>query len=110
MQRQSRFSTYKGPAGGWGSVGSLRRSLTQEHVPVSGSRHPAARKQARSVRLGQPLVGEAGGTPALRVLRGGCQATSWEIPRRRVGPDFLPRIPWPNLKPGATTHLRSKAG
>jgi hypothetical protein len=36
MKHDPKFATYTQPAGGWGSVQSLARSLTREHVPFSG--------------------------------------------------------------------------
>lgn len=36
--KQPKIKPYTGPAGGWGSVQSLAKSLTREHIPVSGSR------------------------------------------------------------------------
>jgi hypothetical protein len=36
--RKPRFSAYTHPAGGWGLVQSVARSLTHEHMPFRGSR------------------------------------------------------------------------
>jgi hypothetical protein len=37
-KHEPKFSPYTHPAGGWGSVQSLGRSLAREHVPLSGPR------------------------------------------------------------------------
>jgi hypothetical protein len=38
MKNELKVKHFDGPAGGWGSVRSLAKSLTSEHIPVSGSR------------------------------------------------------------------------
>jgi len=38
MTDDPKFTDYEHPAGGWGSVQSLRRSLSHEGVPLKGSR------------------------------------------------------------------------
>ena len=38
MKDQDWIAPYAAPAGGWGSVQSLAKSLVREHIPISGSR------------------------------------------------------------------------
>ena len=38
MKHDPKFAAYTRPAGGWGSVQSLGRSLAREGVPVSGAK------------------------------------------------------------------------
>lgn len=89
MTSKPRFSAYTSPAGGWGSVGSLRRSLTKEHVPVSGSRILLHQNKPD----GFACVSCAWAKPAeprpFEFCEEGAKATTWEITRRRAGPDFF---------------------
>ncbi|HEX3885808.1 MAG TPA: FdhF/YdeP family oxidoreductase [Stellaceae bacterium] len=89
MKSQPSFSAYNGPAGGWGSVGSLRRSLTKEHVPISGSRVLLHQNKPD----GYACVSCAWAKPAephpFEFCEEGAKATSWEITRRRAEPEFF---------------------
>ena len=71
MKHDPKFAAYTRPAGGWGSVQSLGRSLARERVPVSGARILLASKQARRVRVRKLRLGQAGEATPLRILRGG---------------------------------------
>ncbi|HEY1797943.1 MAG TPA: FdhF/YdeP family oxidoreductase [Stellaceae bacterium] len=89
MKKNPSFAAYTGPAGGWGSVGSLRRSLTKEQVPVSGSRVLLHQNKPD----GFACVSCAWAKPAeprpFEFCEEGAKATAWEITRRRAGPDFF---------------------
>jgi molybdopterin-dependent oxidoreductase alpha subunit len=80
---------YDGPAGGWGSVKSLVKHLTAEHIPVSGSR--ALFKQNKPD--GFMCVSCAWAKPAdphvFEFCENGAKATTWEMTRKRVTPEFF---------------------
>ena len=89
MKHQSKFAPYKHPAGGWGSVQSLGRSLAREHVPFSGPRILAHQNKPD----GFACVSCAWAKPAkphpFEFCEEGAKATTWEITTRRCTPDFF---------------------
>jgi molybdopterin-dependent oxidoreductase alpha subunit len=83
------FTHYEHPAGGWGSVGSLRRSLTQEKIPFTGSRILMHQNKPD----GYACVSCSWAKPAeprpFEFCEEGAKATAWEITRRRCTPSFF---------------------
>src|SRR5215475_11202016 len=82
---------YEHASGGWGSVGSLARSLTREHVPLVGPR--VLLKQNKTG--GFMCVSCAWAKPAdprvFEFCENGAKATTWEITHKRVTPEFFAR-------------------
>ncbi|MBX9934348.1 MAG: FdhF/YdeP family oxidoreductase [Methylobacterium sp.] len=82
---------YEGPAGGWGSAGSLAEILTREQIPVSG----AALLMKQNKPDGFMCVSCAWSKPAkpsaFEYCENGAKATAWEQTAKRVGPDFFAR-------------------
>jgi molybdopterin-dependent oxidoreductase alpha subunit len=80
---------YTGPAGGWGSVGSLLQSFRREHNFISGS--AVLFKQNKSD--GFTCVSCAWAKPAdphvFEFCENGAKATTWEITPKRVTPEFF---------------------
>ena len=89
MSQAPKFTTYDHPAGGWGSVGSLRRSLMRERVPVSGTRVLLHQNKPD----GFACVSCAWAKPAkplpFEFCEEGAKATTWEITSRRCPPSFF---------------------
>lgn len=89
MKHEPKFSPYMHPAGGWGSVQSLGRSLTREHVPLSGPRILAHQNKPD----GFACVSCAWAKPAephrFEFCEEGAKATTWEITGRRCTPNFF---------------------
>jgi molybdopterin-dependent oxidoreductase alpha subunit len=88
-KKELEFKPHTGPAGGWGSVGSLLRSFRREHNFVSGS--AALLKQNKPD--GFTCVSCAWAKPAdphvFEFCENGAKATTWEITPKRVTPDFF---------------------
>ncbi|HEY1259860.1 MAG TPA: FdhF/YdeP family oxidoreductase [Stellaceae bacterium] len=86
---QWRFEPYDRPAGGWGSVRSLAKSLSRERVLASSP--PALMRQNKPD--GFACVSCAWAKPAephlFEFCENGAKATAWEITTRRVGDDFF---------------------
>lgn len=80
---------YKGPAGGWGSVESLREALLDEGIPLEGAE--ALRKQNKPD--GFMCVSCSWAKPAephlFEFCENGAKATTWEITSRKVEPAFF---------------------
>ncbi len=91
MTQQPKFSLYTHPAGGWGSVQSLGRSLAREHVPLNGARVLTHQNKTD----GFACVSCAWAKPAkphpFEFCEEGAKATTWEITSRRCTPDFFAR-------------------
>lgn len=91
MKHDPKFSSYNHPAGGWGSVQSLGRSLGREHVPLSGSRILMHQNKPD----GFACVSCAWAKPAkphpFEFCEEGAKATTWEITNRRCKPEFFAR-------------------
>jgi len=89
MNYRPKFTAYKHPAGGWGSVQSLGRSLAREHVPFSGTRILAHQNKPD----GFACVSCAWAKPAkphpFEFCEEGAKATTWEITNRRCTPEFF---------------------
>jgi molybdopterin-dependent oxidoreductase alpha subunit len=89
MKHDPKFSAYTHPAGGWGSVQSLGRSLTRERVPVSGARILWHQNKPD----GFACVSCAWAKPAkphpFEFCEEGAKATTWEITSRRCPPEFF---------------------
>jgi molybdopterin-dependent oxidoreductase alpha subunit len=89
MTQKIPFVPYKGPAGGWGSVKSLRTILSQEGVLASGPVILSRQNKVDGfqcvscawVKPGKPLPFE--------FCENGAKATAWEITAHRCTPDFF---------------------
>src|SRR5256885_14598979 len=84
-----KLSTYKRPAGGWGSFQSLGRSLVRERVPARGT-HVLLHQNKPD---GFACVSCAWAKPAkprpFEFCEEGAKATTWEVTRRRCTPQFF---------------------
>jgi molybdopterin-dependent oxidoreductase alpha subunit len=89
MKNEVKVKHFNGPAGGWGSVRSLARSLTKQHIPVSGSRVLLHQNKPD----GFACVSCAWAKPAVprifEFCENGAKATTWELTSKRVGPNFF---------------------
>jgi len=89
MKHDPKFFANRQPAGGWGSVQSLGRSLTRERVPFSGTRILSHQNKPD----GFACVSCAWAKPAkphpFEFCEEGAKATTWEITSRRCTPDFF---------------------
>ena len=84
-----KIEAYTGPAGGWGSAGSLVEILTREQIPATG----AAMLMKQNKPDGFMCVSCAWAKPAkplaFEYCENGAKATAWEQTRRRATPDFF---------------------
>jgi molybdopterin-dependent oxidoreductase alpha subunit len=89
MKHDPKFFANTQPAGGWGSVQSLGRSLTRERIPFSGTRILAHQNKPD----GFACVSCAWAKPAkphpFEFCEEGAKATTWEITSRRCTPAFF---------------------
>ena len=89
MRRRARIKAYKSASGGWGSVHSLGNILLREHVPLKAL--PVLSRQNKPD--GFACVSCAWAKPAkphlFEFCENGAKATSWEITRNRVEPEFF---------------------
>lgn len=99
MGRRVKLTEYTHPAGGWGSVQSLRRSLTQERVPFRGTRILLHQNKPQ----GYACVSCSWAKPAkprpFEFCEEGAKATAWEITSRRCGLDFFAAHTVSSLEP-----------
>ncbi len=89
MASRTKFIQYKHPAGGWGSVQSLRRSLTQERVPLSGPRILMHQNRPNGFACVSCSWAKPAKPHPFEFCEEGAKATTWEITSRRCGPDFF---------------------
>jgi molybdopterin-dependent oxidoreductase alpha subunit len=89
MKHEQKFSSYARPAGGWGSVQSVGRSLAREHVPLRGARILVHQNKPD----GFACVSCAWAKPAkphpFEFCEEGAKATTWEITSRRCTAAFF---------------------
>ncbi|HUZ33206.1 MAG TPA: FdhF/YdeP family oxidoreductase [Xanthobacteraceae bacterium] len=86
---RAKFTKYTRPAGGWGSVQSLGRSLTRERVPVSGSRILLHQNKPQGFACVSCSWAKPAKPRPFEFCEEGAKATTWEITSRRCGPDFF---------------------
>jgi molybdopterin-dependent oxidoreductase alpha subunit len=88
-EHDSNHASYSGPAGGWGSVGEIARTIGQEENPLSASL--VLMKQNKPD--GFACVSCAWAKPAkphiFEFCENGAKATVWELTNRRATPEFF---------------------
>src|SRR3954451_19999329 len=77
------------PAGGWGSVQSLARSITREHVPFSGPRILLHQNKPDGFACVSCSWAKPGDPRPFEFCEEGAKATTWEITNRRCTPEFF---------------------
>ena len=80
---------YEGPSGGWGSVRSLARSLTREHVPIKGSRVLLNQNKTGGFMCVSCAWAKPADPRVFEFCENGAKATTWEITHKRVTPEFF---------------------
>ncbi len=80
---------YTGPAGGWGSVGSLLRSFRREHNPISGSSVLLKQNKPDGFACVSCAWAKPADPHAFEFCENGAKATTWEITPKRVTPQFF---------------------
>ena len=109
VKRPIKLTEYTPPAGGWGSVQSLRRSLTRERVPFSGTRILLHQNKPQGFACVSCSWAKPAEPRPFEFCEEGAKATTWEITNRRCGPDFFAGHTVSLLNRGAITRLRNKA-
>jgi molybdopterin-dependent oxidoreductase alpha subunit len=82
---------YEHPSGGWGSVGSLARSLTREHVPFVGPRVLLKQNKVDGFMCVSCAWAKPADPRVFEFCENGAKATTWEITHKRVTPEFFAR-------------------
>src|SRR5436305_6547847 len=77
------------PAGGWGSVKSLAKSLTRDRVPVSGSRVLLRQNKADGFLCLSCAWAKPADPRVFEFCENGAKSTTWEITSKRVTPEFF---------------------
>jgi molybdopterin-dependent oxidoreductase alpha subunit len=89
MAAKLKHKAYSSPAGGWGSVQSLARSLTRQFVPVSGSRVLFHQNKPDGFMCVSCAWAKPADPHVFEFCENGAKATTWEITRKRVTPEFF---------------------
>jgi molybdopterin-dependent oxidoreductase alpha subunit len=77
------------PAGGWGSVKSLAKSLTREHVPLKGSRVLLQQNKNKGFMCVSCAWAKPADPRVFEFCENGAKATTWDITHKRVTPAFF---------------------
>jgi molybdopterin-dependent oxidoreductase alpha subunit len=80
---------YDHPSGGWGSVGSLARSLTRDHVPFRGPRVLLKQNKPDGFMCVSCAWAKPADPRVFEFCENGAKATTWEITHKRVTPEFF---------------------
>jgi molybdopterin-dependent oxidoreductase alpha subunit len=108
MASKAKFTTYSAPAGGWGSVQSLGRSLARDRVPIRGTH--ALLKQNKPD--GFACVSCAWAKPAephpFEFCEEGAKATTWELTAHRCTPGFFADHPVASLETWSDHELEAQ--
>jgi molybdopterin-dependent oxidoreductase alpha subunit len=86
---RTRIQTYTGPAGGWGSVKSLAKSLTRERVPSSATLTLMRQNKPDGFACVSCAWAKPGKPHKFEFCEEGAKATVWEITTRRAPPEFF---------------------
>ena len=89
MNRKQSFKPYNAPAGGWGSVNSLRNILLREGVPVSGAIALMEQNKPTGFQCVSCSWSKPANPLAFEYCENGAKATAWEITTARVTPEFF---------------------
>ena len=89
MNRKQSFKPYNAPAGGWGSVNSLRNILLREGVPVSGALALMEQNKPTGFQCVSCSWSKPANPLAFEYCENGAKATAWEITTARVTPEFF---------------------
>jgi molybdopterin-dependent oxidoreductase alpha subunit len=88
---RAKIEPFTGPAGGWGSVRSLAKSLAREHIPVSGSRVLLHQNKTEGFMCVSCAWAKPAKPNVFEFCENGAKATTWELTSKRVGPEFFAR-------------------
>ena len=95
------------PAGGWGSVKSLAKSLTHEHVPFKGSRVLLKQNKTKGFMCVSCAWAKPADPRLFEFCENGAKATTWDITRKRVTPQFFQKHTVKELETWDDHHLES---
>lgn len=84
-----RITTYSAPAGGWGSVKSLVRSLVRERNPMSATPELMRQNKPDGFACVSCAWAKPGKPHTFEFCEEGAKATTWEITSRRATPAFF---------------------
>jgi molybdopterin-dependent oxidoreductase alpha subunit len=91
MNRKPRFKPYRAPAGGWGSVNSLREILMREGIPASGALALTQQNKPDGFQCVSCAWSKPANPLAFEYCENGAKATVWEQTTARVTPEFFAR-------------------
>jgi molybdopterin-dependent oxidoreductase alpha subunit len=89
MPKKTKLEPYTHPAGGWGSVHSVGRSLIHERVPLSGTRILMHQNKPKGFACVSCSWAKPAKPRPFEFCEEGAKATTWEITSRRCGLDFF---------------------
>ncbi|HEX3859419.1 MAG TPA: FdhF/YdeP family oxidoreductase [Pseudolabrys sp.] len=89
MSAEPKVEPYTGPAGGWGSVRSLAKSLTREHIPISRSRVLLHQNKPDGFMCVSCAWAKPADPNVFEFCENGAKATTWELTSKRVTPEFF---------------------
>lgn len=91
MAEKIDFESYKGPAGGWGSVQSLGRILKRSGAPVSAALVMSAQNKSGGFACVSCAWAKPGDPHIFEFCENGAKATAWELTADRATPAFFAR-------------------
>ena len=89
MDRKITIKPYEAPAGGWGSVKSLRRVLSQEGVLASGAVILSRQNKVDGFQCVSCAWVKPASPLPFEFCENGAKATAWEITTHRCTPEFF---------------------
>ena len=89
LSPQLEVKPYNAPSGGWGSVRSLAKSLTQNLVPIRGPRVLPNQNKPDGFMCVSCAWAKPADPRIFEFCENGAKATTWEITHKRVTPEFF---------------------
>lgn len=106
--QQPTIKPYTGPAGGWGSVQSLAKSLTHEHIPISGSRVLLHQNKTGGFMCVSCAWAKPDPPRVFEFCEAGAKATTWELTSKRATPEFFAKHSCAELETWDDYHLEAE--
>ncbi|WP_367065856.1 FdhF/YdeP family oxidoreductase [Oryzisolibacter sp. LB2S] len=91
MSSEQKIQFYKGPAGGWGALNSVKNTLLRQEIPVKGVKTLLSANQPDGFDCPGCAWPDRNHHSAFEFCENGVKAVAAEATARRVGPEFFAR-------------------
>ena len=87
--KEEKIQFYKGPAGGWGALNSVKNTLLRQDIPIKGAKTLLSANQPDGFDCPGCAWPDRNHASTFEFCENGVKAVAAEATARRVGPDFF---------------------